>query len=230
MIDVLVMTDGRDAELAVTLESLARHVTGPIDRVWLHDDTGDEPHRGRLEHDPRGYRVIGRGPRRGFGGAITHAWGVVADCTRARFLFHVEGDFEFRRPVDLAAMAAVLDRHPYLVQMALRRQAWSAAERAAGGVVEQRAAEYVDASWPAARSPGADGVEWLEHRLFFTTNPSLIPMWLVRQGWPTGPQSEGRFAMHLFGNSPDARAGYWGARTDPPWVEHIGHQRIGTGY
>lgn len=223
MIDVLVMTDGRDAEMAVVLSSFNRNVTGPVDRVWVHDDTGDDDHRDMLQAFlGDGVRLIGQGRRRGFGGAIAYAWAVVAACTRARFLFHLEGDFEFRRPVDLTAMAAVLDQHPHLAQMALRRQAWSSAERAAGGVVEQAPDDYADREW--------DGHRWLEHRRFWTTNPSLVPMWLVRQGWPAGPESEGRFAAHLWATNPVARAGYWGARTDPPWVEHIGVQRVGHGY
>lgn len=223
VIDVLVMTDGRDAEMALCLASLARMVTGDVGRVLVHDDTGDDAHRDQTRAFlPDEMTVIGAGPRRGFGGAITYAWSQVAAASQARYLLHVEGDFVFRRRVDVAAMASVLTGHPHLVQMALRRQPWSAAEHAAGGVVEQAPDDYADRRWR--------GHEWLEHRRFYTTNPHLVPLWLVRQGWPAGPQSEGRFAMHLFGNSPDARAGYWGPRTDPPWVEHIGHQRIGTGY
>lgn len=222
VIDVLVMTDGRDAELHTTLLSVDRHVLAPAGEVWMHDDTGDDTHRDMLtDRYPRA-RVIGSGPRRGFGGAIAYAWAVVAACTRSTWLFHVEGDFKFRRHVDLAAMAATLAAHPHLVQMALRRQPWSSAEVAAGGVVEQAPDDYADQEWVGHR--------WLEHRRFYTTNPHVVPMRLVRQGWPAGSQSEGRFAAHLFGANPDARAGYWGARSDPPWVEHIGLQRVGTGY
>jgi hypothetical protein len=61
--------------------------------------------------------------RQGFGGAIRFAWELVRWLPGGdRFVLHLEDDFVFRRPVDLMAMAHVLDDEPHLVQLALRRQ------------------------------------------------------------------------------------------------------------
>jgi hypothetical protein len=114
-----------------------------------------------------------------------------------------------------------MDTHPHLVQMALLRQPWNEHERAAGGIVQMYPEDY---------EPRMDlqGCQWLEHRRHFTTNPSLVPTWVLRSGWPSPPESEGRFGINLFASDPKLRAGYWGDGSE--WVEHIGRQRVGVGY
>jgi hypothetical protein len=219
---LLVMTDGRDGYLGPAVASAAEHLHGSIVEWWMHDDTGDPDQRAALAARYPHFEQVGAGSRRGFDGAIGRAWQVLADRSTADWVFHLEQDFLLRRPVDLDAMAAVLAAHPYLTQMALRRQPWSRPERVSGGVVEMHPEAYTDRADDQGRC-------WLEHRLFWTTNPSLYPAGLCRRGWPVGPQSEGRFALEVFTDL-GARAGYWGARTDEPWVEHIGHERVGHGY
>lgn len=220
---LLVMTDGRDGYLGPCLASVADYVRdAPISEWWMHDDTGDPDVRKALTVRWPHFRQIGGGPRRGFGGAISWAWTVLTAYSQARYVLHVEQDFVFTRPVDVPAMAAVLDARPYLTQMALRRQPWNRAEHAAGGVVEQHPADYTEVT--------DGGHVWLEHTRFWTTNPSLYPRSLCSRGWPDGLESEGRFGIALFGQDPAARAGFWGARGDGPWVEHIGHERVGVGY
>jgi hypothetical protein len=228
-IALLVITDGRDGELAATVASAAESVSGAITERWLFDDTGDATHRARLAAEHPTFTVLGEGPRRGFGGAIRTAWAHLHSHSRAGLVFHLEADFTFTRPVDLDAMTDVLITHPEVVQMALRRQAWSPAEHAAGGVIEQHPGAYRPHCDPAGR-------RWLEHRLFFTTNPSLYRITLCGTGWPHGAHSEGVFTHRLLSTgSPEIpgqwlRFGYWGTATDPPWVTHIGHHRMGTGY
>jgi hypothetical protein len=123
-----------------------------------------------------------------------------------------------------------MDANPHLVQMALRRQPWNAAERAAGGVVEQHPEAYTE------RRDKAGNV-WLEHRLFWTTNPHLFRRSLCRMGWPNVPRSEGEWSHYLLRQGTwdgvagdDVAFGYWGARDSGPWIEHVGHRRVGTGY
>lgn len=214
------MTDGRGDILDRTLTSFDAMVEGPITRRVIHDDSADPGYRERLAGTYPDYELIG-GERAGFGGAIRRAWQHVARYPE-RFVFHLEDDFTFNRPVDLASMASVLDTHPHLVQLALRRQPWNDLERAAGGVVEQHPDAYTEVN-------DENGRAWLEHRLFFTTNPSLYRTSLCRQPWPRGPESEGRFTHQLLA-SPKVRFGYWGARDSGEWVAHIGDHRNGTGY
>jgi hypothetical protein len=227
-IAVVVFTDGRDY-LRQCLDSTTDMFTGPVTEWWMHDDTGDDRYRAELQARYPTWRHIGVGPRRGFGGAIQHVWRVLRVTSSARHVAHVEDDFTFRRPVDLAAMAAVLDAQPYLAQMVLRRQPWSGEEHAAGGVVERHPEAY-------AQRFDDTGRAWLEHRLFWSTNPSLYRRTILGLEWPYGDQSEGRFGLRLLEHGmhgipgPDVRFGYWGRGGDGPHVDHIGAVRVGTGY
>lgn len=233
MIALLVMTDGRD-HIFDTLRSFDEQVSGPISERWIHDDSGSPANADRLRAAFPAYRVISTPGRSGFGGAIRSAWDMLRVGSGAPFVFHLEDDFTFSRPVDLGQLAQVLDREPDLIQLALRRQPWSDAERAAGGVVELHPEAYheceqvitddrcTEAKWSAT---------WLEQRMFFTTNPSLYRRQLLRwNNWPKGPRSEGRFSHQLLNRYPDARFGYWGARDSGEWVQHIGAERTGRGY
>lgn len=228
-IALLVITDGRQDYLARTVASAVEQLSGPVTEWWMYDDTGDADHRAYLAAEYPRFRHINAGPRQGFGGAIAAAWRHLDAHSAADWVLHVEQDFVFNRAVDLGELSTVMADHPYLAQMALRRQAWNAAEQAAGGVVELHPdayEEHQDAGWT-----------WLEHRLFLTTNPNLYRRSLCALGWPTGEQSEGRFTAQLLERglpwgvpSAAVRFGYWGARDSGVWVEHIGHDRAGIGY
>lgn len=217
---LLVMTDGRDDILAETLPVAAASV--PYDTLVIHDDTGDRAHRGELAYRFQHLRptVIG-GERAGFGGAIRRAWAHLSEMA-GDYVVHIEDDFLLDRPVNWSDVLNVLATHPNLVQLALRRQPWNPDEEAAGGIVEQHPGDYLDCSW-------AD-LQWLEHRRFFTTNPSMYRRSLCELGWPDGPNSEGRFGIGLLEQHPDWRFGFWGARDSGEWCRHIGHERVGTGY
>lgn len=215
---VLFLTDGRDDLLDRTLESAARMLKGDITRTVIHTDNGMTHKCDLLKRYPD-LQVIG-GERLGFGGAIDRAWQYIGEGEE-QFLAHIEDDFLFERTVDLDAMGFVLNAHPHLIQMALRRQPWSDEERAAGGVVEQWPDEYSEREW--------EGRVWLEHRLFLTTNPGLWRMDRCRKGWPTVPRSERVYTNQVFGD-PVACSGYWGARDSGVWVTHIGTERAGTTY
>lgn len=221
MIALLVMTDGRDDLLAETLASFAANVTGPISERWIHDDTGDRRHSDRLAGLYPDFTVVTSAGRSGFGGAIANAWGHLYRHSSSRFVFHLEDDFTWNRPADLDDLADLLDLYPHLAQVAYRRQAWNAEEIAAGGIVEQHPEDFTDCA--------AGDLRWLEHRRFFTTNPSLYRVDLLERGWPTGAHSEGRFSLDLFAD-PARRSAYFGPRDSPPWVHHIGATRAGTGY
>ncbi len=221
MITLLVMTDGRDDCLRHSVPTLQR-LHGPVTRRVIHDDTGDPDHHKRLADWFPDWDIIATVRRSGFGGAYRHAQEWLAHATAEPFIFSTEDDFQITRDVDLVAAADVLTRQPYLAQLALRRQPWNDVERAAGGIVESRATDYVDRA-------DDQGREWLEHRLFWTTNPSLYPRRILDHPWPTVPQSEGIFSLRLF-TDPAIRCGFWGARQSGEWCHHIGHERVGHGY
>jgi hypothetical protein len=153
----------------------------------------------------------------GFAGAIAEGWRQIA----TDYVFHVEADFVFNAPVPLAEMVAVLKRRRYLAQLSLKRQAWNEEEKAAGGIVECHPEDFEQVT--------DHGDIWTEHRRYFTTNPSLYPASLCRQGWPQVENSEGIFT-HLLLEDPKMRFGIWGPKFAPPLVEHIGQERAGVGY
>lgn len=221
MIDLLVMTDGRDT-IYETIPSAEAFLVGPIESRTIHDDSGDPTNADKLRRVFPDWTVITTPGRSGFGGAIRSAWRYIAAEREAPFVFHLEDDFTFRRVVELVDLAAVLEHRPHLSQLALRRQPWNADEAAAGGIVEQHPDDWIDHEW--------ENRQWLESRRNFTTNPSLYRRSLVFAGWPDGPGSEGRFGIGLLEADPETTFGYWGARDSGEWVHHIGNTRKGSGY
>jgi hypothetical protein len=228
MIALLVMTDGRRECIERTIPSFLAAVDRPdlLAELWIHDDSADPEYVRWLEDTfaPRGFRIISGGGRSGFGGAIRSAWHHLRAGSTAPYVFHLEDDFIFPRTVPLSGMVDVLDHHPHLVQMALRRQPWNVAERAVGGIVEQHPGDYIDAQ-------GYGGHQWLEHRRFFTTNPCLYRRALIDEhDWPDGADSEGRFGIAVNAAAEVEPFAFWGARGSGEWCEHIGLERVGTGY
>lgn len=249
MIALVVFTDGRGHLLEHTLASAAEHLQGPITETFLVvDGEGDDDgfaHAYRMVETAfpdAQHGVLRHGRRLGFGGSIKAAWRDLAnesEFSDARLVFHLEDDFTFNRDVDVSAMAWVLDHRPNLVQLALRRQPWNDEERSAGGIVECHPEAYEEHDAGAISNAEYaiplsqiewSPLQWLEHRLFFTTNPSLYRRDLCALGWPGDERfSEGKFTHRLL-EDPEVRFGFWGARDSGEWCHHIGEHRVGTGY
>lgn len=157
----------------------------------------------------------------GFAGAIHEGWERVL-ATGCDYVFHLEADFVFRAEIPVLAMIELLRHRPYLVQVALKRQPVNPEEVAAGGIVELHRDDF--------HQRHDSGFVWTEHRRFFTTNPSVYPVTLCNQGWPQVAESEGIFSHRLFDEDPEAASCFWGAKFDPPLIEHIGHVRAGHSY
>jgi hypothetical protein len=228
---LVVITDGRDDCLGETIGSLnARLDPATITERWIYSDVGSDSHVTRLVGWFPHYRIVSAGRRLGFGGAIQFMWEVLLNDSTAEHIAWWEDDMVLTRPLNLQPLVDVLTERPHLAQMALRRQPVNDAEKAAGGVVEQHPDAYLDHRDHAGR-------EWLEHSLFYTTNPSVFRRELCATGWPEGKHSEGRYGFQLREQGlpwgipgGDVRFGFWGPRTDPPLIRHIGEHRAGTGY
>lgn len=221
-IALVVLTNGRDDCLARTLESARRRLSGLVTTRLIFDDTGDQDHRAWLRLAYPRFQVLGLDEPQGFGGACARLW-QLAQLTIEPYVFWLEDDFTFNDVVYLDALADVLEVNPRLSQLALRRQPWNAVERRAGGVVELDPTAYED------RVSGTRRYHWLEHRKFWTTNPSLIPRrTLDAFDWPAVERSEGVFTARV--RDAGWTFGYWGARASGEWVTHIGDVRAGTGY
>lgn len=186
------------------------------------DETHEQSWASLQEMLPPVERVVtidDREHKMGFAGAIMEGWRQVL-ATRCEWVFHAELDFLYGEPIPLRDMIELLEAESHLVQVALKRQPVNEEEIAAGGIVEAHSDDF--------RQRVEGGVIWTEHRRFFTTNPSVYSTKLCRHGWPQVPQSEGVFTHRLL-EDPDVRFAFWGAKYDPPMVEHIG-ARCGTGY
>lgn len=226
MILLAVTTDGRGECLTQTLESLSQRVEGIDGPKLIFDDSGDREYRDWLKatFTPEGFKVVPVGTERlGQDRALARVWKFLKGQSRHRFVWFQEDDFLYERDVDLREMAAVLDEHPQLAQLALLRQPWFKGEVKAGGIVERDPDEY-------ERVTDDEGREWLEHRLWWTLNPNLFRTDLCRVVRPTGTKHEWRFSRRLC-QDPEVRFGIYGnGRGSEPWVRHIGHERVGSGY
>jgi hypothetical protein len=225
---VLLMTDGRGELLQQTLASLTVS-SPPVRRSILHDDSGDRTYRAWLAReyghvfDDICWPATGRV---GQGAAIASAWREVAHHaaeTGSRHVFHVEDDFRFPQAPPLATMAALLDEQPHLQQIALLRQPWYRRELVAGGIVEADPDAFEEQRDRAGRV-------WLEHRACWTFNPCVYRSDLCTAGYIDGDRHERRYGQRLCAQDPATRFAYLGARGERPRVEHLGHERAGTGY
>lgn len=216
---VLVITDGRKECMERTMSSMYEMLDGPIASVVIVDDSADPLYAAWLDETYQQTTRVHHAIRRGFGGAIQSGWDHLGG---ADWVFHLEDDFVLNRTVPLEDMVVTLVRHPYLAQLVLCRQPWNDRERAAGGVMQTHPREY--------RQQVDIRAAWVEHSLYWSTNPSLYSARRTEGGWPEGEYSEGMFGFRLRAEDKDLRFGVWGRLNDPPWVEHIGVERVGTGY
>lgn len=209
----LILTNGRRDCIARTIPSLRESVT-PLGPLLVADDSGDPDYVRWLDRFGPD-RMLVPLPSAGYAVAMWRALGWVA-ASEFDWVFVVEDDFVFHRPVDLEAMAAVMDADPRIAQMVLLRQPWYPSEKRSGGVLER---------FDPAALTRHDG--WTEHRLFWSMNPHLVRRsFLAEHRWPLGDRSERRFGQAVF-RDPETVVGMWGTE---PWVEHIGTERVGTGY
>lgn len=236
---LVVLTHGDCAPLEATLQSFAQMVhPAPQDAFLIYDGPelyglgSPHPRLGAVMPEGGPWAIMTTGGL-GFCGATRLAWRAAVGHTDPpasthEHVFYLEHDFRFTRPVDLRALADVLDHAPGLCQMQLMRDAVSEEERAAGGLFELRRAGYTER---ILLETGAGATRELArfqlHRMYLTTNPSLMRRdWMAANPWPDYPeQCEGRFGLDLVEQG--WAFGVWGDGS--PWVTHAG-VRTGFGY
>lgn len=141
----------------------------------------------------------------GMAGAVRAAWQWALD-KQADYLFHVEEDFTFNEPVCLERLRWILELHPELAQIVLKRQRWSAETV---GFMEDNPSHYVQRA------------HWVEHFQCFSLNPCLIPRKILELGWPDGNEAE--FTQLCLDKG--FHFGIYGNIEDPPRVHHHGDVR-----
>jgi len=201
----------RNLYLPEAIDSIRRHVHG-ITRTVLVDDSGDEAFRQRFTAAYPAIRLVAVDDvNAGYQAAMQTVWRTAQESADDHILLFEE-DFRVTHPINIDVWADHLDTHEYLAQIVAQRQPWFGNEIAAGGVLE------------ALTGPreAVDGL--VEHRLFFSGNPTVIPRRTFEQPWPAGNWSENRFRDRLLTN-PAVKF----AMTPTIVVEHVG-TRTGHGY
>lgn len=218
-IPLILLGNGRKDCITQAIAAIGEHLSG-VSSMTIVDDSGDAAYRSWLGEEFSTEVVPVAGEKAGYWQAMRAVWRVAAGCHRALFW---EEDFVLNHQLDASDLAATLDAHPHLTQIALVRQPWFSNEHRHGGLIEALEAQ---GNHFQQRTDGTR--HWIEHRACFTGNPSLIPERTFRRPWPEGDWSESRFGRRLFRDR-RARGAYWGRRGDPPLVTHIG-KRSGHGY
>lgn len=222
MIQALIFTDGRKECLQRSLWSFRKHVLTMDDIDWLIvNDSLDPEFSDWLEDEFPWAATSNTAEKQGFCGTIQRGWSMIDPD--ADYVLHLEDDFVVSSGVELDAMIDILEENTHLAQLVLKRQPWSPEEKAVGGIVEQ---------WPECYSEHGDDIDglWTEHRLFWSTNPCVYRTAMTDFGWPDGPRCEEAFTQKIRDDGPAWRFAFWGGKFDPPAVEHIGDERVGTGY
>lgn len=166
----------------------------------------------------------------GFCGAVRYGWERLRDDGPPfDYVFHLEEDWRFDQPFSIAHMTRVLVIEPQVCQVALRR----GCEPSEHGVqvIDRFPAEFTDRTTGLlGLGQGARTQEWLEHRLFWTTNPCVYHASLVDDfDWPREPRCEARFTEMM--RTEGRTFAYWGDRHDDPWITHMSEGRgAGHGY
>jgi len=226
---LMMMTDGRGNYFKECLDSAISNLVDDEMFILVNDDSASVEFANFLQELLKqtnlDYLITPTVSKKsGFGGAIANAWRTVIDLDlEDDFVFHLEEDFVFNRPVPVEDMRQILNTRSNVQQVALRRQPWNDIEASAGGIVESNPDDYTDIA-------DDSGLEWLEHRRFFTTNPCLYRRSLCDRGWPVVDFSEGIFSHILFDEDPLNCSAFFGSRDSGEWVNHIGYDRTGHGY
>jgi hypothetical protein len=223
----LVVHSGGDIErwperreyLRQTLASLTAHVAGPIVQRVVYSDWGDAAPDLADIAGQFGFYVAGDG-HHGYTSSMQRMWGYLGRRAVGQYVFQAEDDFLFDRDIELTDLIDVAEARPNLTQIALLRHPAYQSEIDKGGVL----------GWPSEsfRPVSFNGHTWLEHRNFWTANPSLFRRSLVQDvPWPSGKSSERVFADQVFRDT-NAYAGFWGA--GDAYITHLGSVRAGSGY
>lgn len=216
---VMVLTHGRRDCIAQTIPSAQENLTGaPIIRWVICDDSDDPEYQAWLRLNfPECELVTGKPG--GFAGNVRRMWDAALG-TGQEWVFWLEDDFTFNKPVDLPDLMLTMAEDPDLCQIMLKRQPWFEPELAAGGFMEMHPERYTEVR--------RGNRVWMEHQGSYWTNPHLTRRsFLAQHEWPRGEGSEAKFGKAVVIGP--RRSAVWGRLTDPPLIHHFG-ERSGSGH
>lgn len=219
-----VIGNGRKALLDKTLASLKENVNYPFLNKIMINDTGRTGYALQLEEQYAGeWHIISHQFNEGLSGSIRSLW-AAARLYDVDYIFHVEEDFTFNRPIDIESLIDIIDlNEDKIAQIALKRQPCNPAEIEAGGFMQQDPDSYSLYHSSYKNNHVFREAWFVTHRNFFTLNPCLYPRWVIDLGWEQG-WGEKEFGERLFADE-NARCAYLGKIDDSPLVTHIGDYR-----
>jgi hypothetical protein len=215
----------RKVYLKRAVASLKAKVRGPITKRVIYSTWPDPEIREWLRVSFPDFYVVGPEPESvsmwpepRHARSMRSLFDYIARRLTGEYVFLAEDDFVYSNKVELPAMIDALTASPNLAQIALLRQPIHPRELD-GGVL----------GWPpeSFTSEHLNGDHWLEHRNFWTNNPSLFRRSLADRGWPVTSSSERHFGNALLADE-HLRFGIWGE--GEAWVEHIGEVRSANVY
>lgn len=221
-IDLLITTNGRKEYIVPTIESWKDFINNNVKNKMIIDDSGNEEYRKWLSETFPDFKIIALGTNNMGFSYLLKTWTTSLEFD-SKYMLLLEDDFLLLEDIDCDKMIETLESNDDMIELSLKRQAWSHEEVAAGGMIERI---YTDSKFIQH-----DG--WFRHREFFTTNPSLINITRLR-GYAkliyTTDEliSEAEFGSRLFNNNPNIYCAFWGNIFDKYKVEHIGHIRTGV--
>lgn len=222
-IDLIITTNGRKEYILPTTNSWKNFIDLNINRKIIIDDSGNQEYRDWLKDKFPEFEIMPLGPvNMGFS-FLMKTWLVDLELN-SKYLLLLEDDFLLLETLDIDKILNILDNNQSIIQLTLKRQAWSQEEVAAGGMIERL--------FNGCNFTQKDG--WFEHREFFTTNPSFMDIERLRNySKPIyekagGLMTEGEFGSALFGDNESLYSAFLGKIFDVHKVEHIGHIRTGT--
>lgn len=213
-----VLSNGRPDYLARTLDAFREHVSPQPTEVYLYDDGGRTP-LGILQDRYPGAAVAYRDERVGMCAAHGFCWGAAA-TSELDWVFHLEDDMRILCPIDLDEIAAVMESHPHLVSMTLKRTPVGS-ELEYGGFVEQEPGWYERET--EAHVDWGYFSRWFETRRNWSCAPTLFRTDLARAfPWSSEPGCETEIGPRLLTDQ-EIRFGFWGGGECQ--VAHIGVER-----
>lgn len=213
MIGLVFIDDGRPEFLHQTIESVTEHLTFPDRAVTiLVNDSGDSDYAAELTaRYGADMRQVHHYTRCGLAGAVRTAWTTALECG-VDYILHWEGDFLANETIPINDMVTILEEHPLLAQVSLKRQPVNDVEEAAGGFIQTNPTQFYDRG------------QYVEHHTLFTFNPCLIPAGVATLCLNSpGDGLERGFTDTLLGYG--RSFAILGTTDAPPRVHHIGTHR-----
>lgn len=220
-IDLLITTNGRKQYIAPTIASWKKFIDENVNKKIIIDDSGSLEYRQWLFENFPEFEIVPLGENNMGFSYLLKTWTTSLNFESEHILL-LEDDFLLMENIDLQEIINVLENNKNMLELTLKRQAWSKEEIDAGGMVER--------IFSKEKFIQHDG--WFSQKEFFTTNPSFINIERLRKYakkiyQPDELISEGEFGFRIFKNNPEVFCAFWGNIFDAHKVEHIGHIRTG---